>query len=60
MMVLLSGKVNEEGCSMAQRIAARSKMPVVLSYNLPPSSTTLKAFAERRVVQELRSMELLA
>lgn len=55
---LLPGPADSDSSSMAQRLAKRTGLPVAASVNLPASSPTLKAWAERRLVAELDRLQL--
>lgn len=54
---LINGGGSEDGHALAQRLALRLKKPVLCSCNLPANSPILQAIAERRLLQELLSME---
>ncbi|KAL4450043.1 hypothetical protein ABPG77_010712 [Micractinium sp. CCAP 211/92] len=49
---------DEDLTSMAQRIAKRAGQPVALSVNLPANQPLMRAFAEKRLLQELQTLQL--
>ncbi|KAL4452358.1 hypothetical protein ABPG75_008020 [Micractinium tetrahymenae] len=53
------GTADEDLVSMAQRLAKRSGRSVALSVNLPASQPLMRAFAEKRLLQELQTLQLV-
>eukprot|EP00897_Mesotaenium_endlicherianum_P001081 jgi/Mesen1/10974/ME000096S10549 len=56
---LIGGGADCPGASMARRLALRAGRSVVLACNMPAKSPTLEAYAERRLLQELRAMGIV-
>lgn len=55
---LLPDATSSAASSMAQRLAKRVGRPVICSCNLPQNSDTLQVLAERRLIQELKTLGL--
>lgn len=53
------GAADEDLTSMAQRIAKRVRQSVALSVNLPANQPLMRAFAEKRLLQELQALQLV-
>jgi hypothetical protein len=56
---LIDGDAGDEAAGMARRLTRRAGVPVALSLNLPPGAPPeLRAFAERRALEELAALRL--
>ncbi|PSC72300.1 phosphoglycolate phosphatase [Micractinium conductrix] len=55
----LLGSADDELASMSQRLSKRTGRSVALSVNLPANQPLMRAFAEKRLLQELRQLQLV-
>lgn len=53
---LISGTADSVGASIAQRLALKTGWSIVLACNLPKNSPNLEAQAEKRLLQELKTL----
>ncbi|BBN01281.1 proteasome assembly chaperone 4 [Marchantia polymorpha subsp. ruderalis] len=53
---LIGGGPDNTGASMARRLSMKTGWSIILAINLPSNSPTLEAYAERRLLQELKSL----
>ncbi|XP_058106208.1 uncharacterized protein LOC131249432 isoform X2 [Magnolia sinica] len=56
---ILGGGADNAGSSMARRLVLRTGLNIILACNIPQNSPLLKADAERRLVQKLKSLGYL-
>lgn len=55
----LLGSGDEDVTSMAQRLARRVGRSVALSVNLPANQPLMRAFVEKRLLQEMQQLQLV-
>lgn len=56
---LLPGRADDDIISMSQRLAKKVGKPVALSVNLPANQPLMRAFVEKRLLQELQQLDLV-
>ncbi|CAM6129780.1 unnamed protein product [Calypogeia fissa] len=53
---LIGGGADSVGASMARRLSLKTGWSIILAANIPSNSPTIEAFAEKRLLQELRAL----